>query len=388
LATSSNDYDAIVIGLGAMGSAALYQLARRGQRVLGLEAFAPNHELGSFHGESRVIRLAYFEHPSYVPLLLRAYELWAELERESDEKLLTITGGLMIGAPDSELVVGARTSAEQHGLEHEVLSAEETSRRYPAFNLAAHEVALSEPRAGFLRPERSIATFVRLAQAAGADAHYQEPVRSWNASDGGVEIATDQARYTAHRAVFACGARLSNVLGGSIPAIVAERMPLFWMAPSEPDLFALGRMPIYLWEMDTGEHFYGFPHVEWPGVKVARHHSGDFCDADVVDRTVNAEDEHRLRVAIESRLPALNGPVIASRVCVYENSPDTHFLIDRLPEHPNVIYAGGFSGHGFKFASVVGEIVADLVTRGAATPDADFLRAERLAGSQANAGST
>ena len=259
-----------------------------------------------------------------------------------------------------------------------MLTAAETNRRYPALHLQESEVALWEPRAGFLRPERCVETFVRLAQTAGAEARYDEPVRSWQASPGRVEVTTDVGCYTAPLAVFACGARIARVLGEDAVPVRAERIPLFWMQPSQPDLFALGRFPVYLWEIPDGGHFYGFPHVEWPGVKVARHHTGDFCDADDVDRSVNEADERRLRSAIAERLPALNGPVLSSLICLYEDSPDEHFLIDHLPDHPNVIYAGGFSGHGFKFASVVGEIVADLVTRGQATKDADFLRAERL----------
>jgi sarcosine oxidase len=371
-------YEAIVVGLGAMGSAALYQLSRRGKRVLGLEAFAPGHQLGSWHGESRVIRMAYYEHPKYVPLLRRAYELWREVERDSGENLLTITGGLMIGTPESELVEGSQTSARQHGLDYEMLSAQDVQRRYPALHLQPGEVALWEPRAGFLRPERCVASFVRGARAAGADVRYGEPVRAWQAATTGVEIQTESGAYVAEQVVFACGARMSGVLGDAIPPITAERIPLFWMQPSEPDLFAQSRLPIYLWEVGTGDHFYGFPHVEWPGVKVARHHSGEYCDPDSVERTVTVEDERRLRSAIAERLPALNGAVVSSLVCLYENSPDGHFLIDRLPGSTSVIYAGGFSGHGFKFASVVGEILADLVTRGRATPDADFLRADRL----------
>ena len=371
-------YDAIVVGLGAMGSAALYQLSRRGKRVLGLEAFAPGHQLGSWHGESRVIRMAYYEHPNYVPLLRRAYELWREVEQDSGEDLLTVTGGLMIGTPESELVDGSLRSAQQHGLEYEMLSAHEVQRRYPAFHLQADEVALWEPRAGFLRPERCVASFVRGAQAAGADAHYGEPVGAWQVGATGVEIQTSSGAYLADQVVFACGARMSGVLRDTIPPITAERIPLFWMQPTEPDLFARPRLPIYLWEVGAGDHFYGFPHVEWPGVKVARHHSGEYCDPDRVERAVTSEDERRLRSAIGERIPALNGAVVSSLVCLYENSPDGHFLIDRLPTCPNVIYAGGFSGHGFKFASVVGEILADLVTRDRATPDADFLRAERL----------
>ena len=277
-------YDAIVVGLGAMGSAALYQLSRRGKRVLGLEAFAPEHQLGSWHGESRVIRMAYFEHPNYVPLLRRAYELWRELERDSGEDLLTETGGLMIGTPDSELVSGSLASARQHGLEHELLPADEVQRRYPALHLQADEVALWEPRAGFLRPERCVATFVRAAHAAGAETRYSEPVRAWQAGAQGVEIQTDLGHYVADQVVVACGARISSLLGDDIPPITAERIPLFWMQSSDPDLFAQGRLPVYLWEVAAGEHFYGFPHIEWPGVKVARHHSGEVCDPDRVER--------------------------------------------------------------------------------------------------------
>jgi sarcosine oxidase len=372
------DFDVIVVGLGAMGSAAVYELARRGRRVLGIEAFSPGHQLGSSHGESRIIRLAYFEHTDYVPLLRRAYELWAELERAAGASLLTLSGGLMLGKPDSSVVTGALASAQQHGLEHALLDAAEVRRRYPALQPADDEVALWEPRAGYLRPERCIDAFVRLAVNAGAEVRYDEPVQFWQASESQVEIRTAAGTYTAGKAIFACGARMTNVLGDAIPPIRAERIPLFWLQPREPDLLAAGRVPIYLWEYAPGGHVYGFPHVEWPGAKVARHHSGDYCDPDRVDRVVNAGDEQLLRMAIAQRIPALNGPVVSSLVCLYENSPDEHFVIDRLPDHPNVAYAAGFSGHGFKFASVVGEILADLVTRGQATQHAAFLRADRF----------
>jgi sarcosine oxidase len=370
------DWDVIVVGLGAMGSAALFQLSRRGLRVLGLEAFEPGHRLGSSHGESRVIRLAYFEHPSYVPLLRRAYTLWSELEQESGRDLLTLTGGLMLGLPDSELVSGARASAELHGLEHEVLTPEEVRHRYPAFTPADTDVALWEPQSGYLRPERCIETFVDLARRRGAQTRYSEPVRSWSADANGVEVVTAVDTLRAQSVVFACGARMTSVLGERIPPVVAERAVLFWLQPEQPELFQ--NLPIYLWDTPDGQTFYGFPHVDLPGAKVAMHHTGELCDPDAVDRTVNAHDESRLRNAIGSRLPMLNGPVMDSLVCLYENSPDHHFMIDRLPDQPNVVYAAGFSGHGFKFASVVGEILADLVTRGEATPDADFLRAQRF----------
>ncbi|HEX8967492.1 MAG TPA: N-methyl-L-tryptophan oxidase [Chloroflexota bacterium] len=380
-------YDAIVVGLGAMGSAATYQLSRRGLRVLGLDAFEAGHELGSSHGESRIIRLAYYEHPGYVPLLRRAYELWAELEQESASPLLSLTGGLMIGPPDGELVSGTRASAEQHGLSVEVLDAVEVRHRFPALQPADDEVALFEPQAGFLRPERCIEVALRLASAAGALIHHGEPVRAWRATPRTIELSTDLGTYTAERLVLTCGARMSSVLDPASVPVVAERMPLFWMQPDQPRLFSVERLPVYLWEVSRDAMFYGFPHVEWPGVKVARHHSGDFCDPDTVDRHVNETDEARLRAVIQNRLPNLNGEVVSSRVCLYENSPDHHFLIDCLPEHPNVVFAGGFSGHGFKFASVVGEILADLVTGRRAMPEADFLRAARL-GPQSGGGFT
>jgi sarcosine oxidase len=352
-----------------MGSSALYQLSRRGLRVLGIEAFEPGHQLGSWHGESRIIRLAYHEHPSYVPLLHRAYALWSELEEESGADLLRITGGLMIGSPSSELVSGALRSAQLHGLAHEVLSAAEVRRRYPVFNPGEDEVALVEPRSGFLRPERCVEAFLQLARKQGAEVRYTEPVRAWSAH----EVRTANETYAAEHIVFTCGARMSKLLGDSIPPVVAERAVLFWFEPSQ----SFDDVPVYLWEPNPQEVFYGFPHVEWPGAKVAMHHSGEFCDPDAVDRTVGPRDEAIIREAIATRLPGLNGAVLKSTVCLYENSPDRHFIIDRLSD--NVVYAGGFSGHGFKFASVVGEILADLVTKGSATEDAAFLQSRRFA---------
>jgi sarcosine oxidase len=217
-----------------------------------------------------------------------------------------------------------------------------------------------------------------VAQAYGAQVRYSEPLRSWTATPEGVEVVTDHGHYSADQIVFTCGAWMSEVLRDERVHVRPERIPLFWLQPTQPDLFELGRLPIYLWQQPDGQHFYGFPHLSWPGVKVARHHSRDYCDPLTVDRQVNAEDERRLRAVIQKRLPALNGPVLSGLVCMYENSPDEHFLIDRLPGQSNVVFAGGFSGHGFKFASVVGELLADLVIEGRASPDADFLKLRPL----------
>jgi sarcosine oxidase len=362
-------FDVIVVGLGAMGSAAAYHLASRGRRVLGLDAHPAGHTLGSSHGETRIIRMAYWEHPNYVPLVRRAYALWDQLERDADAHLLQITGGLFIGEPNSDVVKGSRLSAEQHGLPHAMLDAAEIRARYPVFEAGSDHVALFEERAGVLFSERCIEAHLTLAGKAGAELHDSEPVRRWSARGDTVTVETDVARYTAERLVVAVGAWAGKLAG--LP-IRAERIPLYWFEP----LRDVGEVPIWIWGTEEGD-FFGTPHFEWPGFKVGKHHSATYVDPDIVDRDIHAADEAPIRVFLSEKMPRLNGTVAQARVCLYENSPDTDFLIDVVPDQPNVIYAAGFSGHGFKFASVVGEILADMATTGVATPDAQFLRAAR-----------
>jgi sarcosine oxidase len=364
-----------------MGSAAAYHLARRGRRVLGLDAFPPGHTLGSSHGESRIIRLAYFEHPDYVPLLRRAYTLWEGLQREADTELLRLTGGLFVGPPDGALVAGSLRSARVHGLPHEVLDAADVSRRFPALRPSPADAALYEPQAGVLYPERCIGAHLRLAAAAGAELRHEERVRQWAATPGGVQVETDAGRYTAGWLVLSAGAWLGKLLADTRLPLQPERIPIFWMQPREsPELFDAARFPLWIWQTDELGFFYGFPHLEWAGVKVGRHHSDEPCDPDMVDRQVKPGDEARVRQFLARCIPALDGPTASSRVCLYTNTPDEHFIVDRHPEFPSVLFAGGFSGHGFKFATVIGEVLADLVTEGAATAAADFLRAARFAG--------
>ena len=373
-------YDVIVVGLGAMGSTAAYQLARRGQRVLGLDAFPAGHTLGSSHGESRIIRMAYFEHASYVPLLQRAYELWAGLQQQAGFELMRLIGGLFIGPPDGELVSGSAHSARTYALPHALLDADEVRRRFPALQPRPDEVALYEERAGVLFPERCIQAHLDLARAAGAELHHAELVQDWSADPDGVWVATAQGRYTAGYLVLTAGAWLGKLLATLELPLQAERIPLFWFEPVAPaEQFTANRLPIYIWETTADGVFFGIPHLEWPGAKVGRHHSGQPCDPDTVDRDVRPEDEQRVRAFVERCLPGLNGPVASARVCLYTNTPDQHFVIDRHPSLPNVVYAGGFSGHGFKFAPVVGEILADLALGGRASPAADFLKASRFA---------
>jgi sarcosine oxidase len=363
-----------------MGSAAVSHLARRGLRVLGLDQFDLGHTLGSSHGESRIIRLAYFEHPNYVPLLHRAYVLWEALAQDTGHDLLRLTGGVFAGSASSPLVVGSALSARTHDLPHEILVTRELRRRFPAFTPAADDVALFESRAGVLFPERCIEAHLSLAQAAGAELRHGVPVRSWQATSAGVEVETPEGRLQAGQLVVTAGAWLGKLFADLRLPLQPERIPIFWMQPRQsPALLEADRFPIYIWDVPDLGVFYGFPHLDWAGAKVGRHHNGEDCDPDTVSREPTAADEAPVRAFLEQRIPILNGPLEMSRVCLYTNTPDEHFLVDRHPAHPNVLFAGGFSGHGFKFASVIGEILADLATTGSTAPAADFLRLGRFA---------
>lgn len=361
-------YDAIVIGLGGMGSAAVYQLARRGRRVLGLERFTPAHDQGSSHGKSRIIRQAYFEDPAYVPLLLRAYELWEALERESGRGLLTITGGLMLGRPDTSVVSGAARSAREHDLPHEVLDAAAIRRRFPPFNVAADEIGIYETRAGFLHPEATVQAHLDMAARHGAELHFNEPVQSWKATPGGgVRVTTGRGVYEAARVVLAPGAWAPQLFGGLELPLTVERQVLYWFAPPagrEP--FAVGRFPIYIWEGHDGEHVYGFPAQDGPpgGVKVAFFYKGSLTDPDQVDRVVQPAEVDTMRAALAERIPGLNGELVAAATCLYTLTPDRHFVLGLHPQLPQVVLASPCSGHGYKFASVIGEILADLALDG------------------------
>jgi sarcosine oxidase len=354
-------YDAIVVGLGAMGGATAYHLARRGRRVLGLDRFTPPHAWGSSHGQTRIIREAYFEHPAYVPMVQRAYALWAELERDAGEPLLLQTGGLMIGAPESVLVTGARLSAETHGLQYDVLGPTEIHSRFPALNPEPEMIAIWEPRAGILAPERCVAAHLTLAARAGAELHCDETVLRWEAEGSGVRMVTTRGEYAAEQLVLAAGSWLPSLLSGPGPPLEVERVVLFWFGPSRnAEALAPERCPIHLWQFDGNRFFYGFPDVG-QGVKVARHHEGQITSPDAVRREVDPGEVEAMRSLVRRFVPAADGPALATAVCLYTNTPDEHFWIDRLPQAPQVIVASPCSGHGFKFSPVIGEIVAGWV---------------------------
>ncbi len=371
-------YDVIVAGVGGMGSATAYHLARRGARVLGLEQFDIPHELGSSHGVTRIIRLAYAEHPNYVPLLRRAYELWRELEAEAGERLLVITGGFDIGEPQTAVVSGSLEACAQHDLPHEVLDGDTLRRRFPGYQLPPSMVAVYQPDAGFLLPERCIVAHVDAALRLGAEVHAREPVLEWGAGEGSVWVRTDRQTYRARRLVVTAGSWARNLVPSLGELAVPERQVLLWAQPLRPELFEPGVFPIFNMEAPEG-HYYGFPVFGVPGFKIGKyHHRHERVDPDAMDRQCHPEDEAVLREAIRNYFPDADGPALDMKTCLFTNSPDEHFILDHHPEHAEVSLAAGFSGHGFKFCSVVGEIMAQLALDGHAQLDVGMFRVGRF----------
>jgi sarcosine oxidase len=360
--------DVIVVGLGGMGSAAAAHLSARGKRVLGLEQFQPGHTQGSSHGRSRVIRLAYFEHPAYVPLLRRSYELWRQLERETGRRVLQMTGGLMIGAPDSEVVSGSLRSAREHDLDHEVLDAAEIHRRFPPVTPPPGVIALHEHEAGVVFPEEAIGAHLAVAERHGADLHFDERVDDWRtSSSGSIEVRTSHSRYECDRLVLAPGAWAPSLFKIDWLPLEVEPQMLYWFEPAGgAAAFAPDRFPIYIWDLGGGVQFYGFPADDEQRVKVAFFRSAKI-------------DERSMRAALEPCLPALaHGRLVDSVSCKYTLTPDRHFVIGAHPHDPKVVVASPCSGHGYKFASVIGEILADLATSGATRHPIDLFAPSRF----------
>jgi sarcosine oxidase len=377
-------FDVIVAGLGAMGSAAVYHLARRGQRVLGIDRFAPPHTLGSSHGYTRIIREAYFEHPQYVPMVQRAYAAWEDLERVSGERLFERTGGLMAGRPDSAVVAGARASADRHKLPYEVLSVDDIRRRFPALRVADDAVGLLEPRAGILFPERCITVHLRFAAAHGATLRTNDPVTAWKADVSGVGVKVETASgasYTANRLVISAGAWASALLPDLSLPLMIERSVVHWFDPArnDEDFTSRGGLPIFIWEYGPGLMIYGFPARD-EGVKIALHHQGEkTADVASVRRDVSEGEVAEMRALLDRLIPDLNGRWRESIVCLYTNTPDEDFIIDAHPTHPQVLIVSPCSGHGFKFSSAIGEIVTDMVTDGESALDLTPFRLARFA---------
>ena len=371
--------DAIVIGLGADGSAAAAHLAARGAKVIGLEAFARGHTNGSSGGLTRVIRLAYYEHPNYVPLLKRAWALWRELEQASGVELLRRTGGLYVGPRDGELVDGSLRSAREHGLDHELLDPSALRTRLPLFQFDPEWWGLAEATAGYLLPDRCIAAHLALAERHGAELRFDERVIAWTKDGDGVRVTTDRAAYRAAKLVIAAGAWNPQLLPRLAALLQVKRVPLLWFEPVA-QLDALAQLPVYIVDSGHGHGCYGFPYLADQGLKIATHGMGAPADPDTLDRQAHPADEAPVREFIRQRLPVADGPLRMTKICMYTVTPDEHFIVD--VDGP-VAFASACSGHGFKFASVMGEMLADQALDGSTRHPIAFLSASRFAAASA-----
>lgn len=358
-------FDVIVAGVGGMGSAACWHLAKSGQRVLGLERFDIGHAMGSSHGMSRIIRLAYFEGSQYVPMVRRAHQLWAETGEKAGMALLHVTGSLDMAAEGAGPVESSRQSCLDHGLPHEMLDRAEIRRRHPAFALPEGHVGLWQPDGGFVASERAIYAHVGLAQAAGATIRANEPVLEWSVTaHGGVRVVTAHGSYTAGRLVLTSGAWMDTLNPALAPHLRTVKQAIGWYTVRDPSPFRMGRMPVFILTVEEG-NFYGFPLWEHPGFKLGGPHYGrEPVDPSQPDRTPTARQVGYLRDAITRYFPDATPEALAMKGCIYTVTPDEHFVIDAIPGAEQVLFASCCSGHGFKFASVIGEILADLATKG------------------------
>lgn len=374
-------HDVIVIGVGGMGSAAACHLARRGARVLALEQFDIPHDLGSSHGISRIIRLAYWEHRDYVPLVRRAYELWRELEIAAGERLLVVTGCVDAGDPTSPNIIGVREACRRFQLAHEELDSAALTAKFPGYRLPSDVVAILQPDGGFLLPERCVVAHVEAAQRAGADVRAREPVLGWDVQSDHVRVRTNRQTYAGARLVVTAGAWTTSIATHTLGLLTPERQVMLWSQPRVPEYFQVGAFPVFYIRVVEGG-FYGFPIHGVPGMKIGKyHHRGGIVDPDTMDRQAHLDDEEVLREGIRRYFPDADGPTMGMKTCLFTNTRDEHFIIDLLEHDPRVAIAAGFSGHGFKFCSVVGEILADLALDGGTRHDISLFSMNRFVAS-------
>jgi len=354
------DYDAIVLGVGGMGSAATYHLARRDVDVLGIERFDVPHAKGSSHGVTRIIRLPQFKDPTYVPLVADALDLWKELETRRDTRLFYETGTLDFGPGESDVFHGSRESCRVHDLEHSVLTGAEVSERFGGYDLPPEYRAVYQPDGGFLHAEQCVVAHVEAAHAEGATIRARERVTDWEAGESGVRVTTDRGSYTAETLVTTAGAWTGDLFPGLDDYLEPERQVLGWFQPTAPERFRPGNFPVFVADVPEG-NYYGFPVFEVPGFKFGKHHHrGRTGHPAELGSEPTCEDETVLREFADRYMPAGTGPTMQLATCLYTNTPDEDFILDVHPDHERVVVGAGFSGHGFKFASVVGEVLADL----------------------------
>jgi sarcosine oxidase len=375
-----SSYDVAVVGLGAMGSAALFHLARRGVRAIGIERFEAGHERGSSHGESRAIRLGYFEHPSYVPFARKAYENWRALEALTGETVLTVTGILEMGKPGSAIVQGSLEASRLHGLAHEALDAREIEKRFPQFRLPAGYGGVWQPDGGFLQPEKANALHLKLAREAGACVVMDNPVVAVEPNAGSIRIVTQHGAVEAGAVVISAGAWIGDFVPQLKSVLTLTRQVLCWFEAREPTAVSLGNLPVFIIDGADGEVGYGFPQFSPSGFKCAFHNdSGVLADADAASQDAGPADEARMRRFLDAYLPAAAGVLKKMRTCIYTKTPDEDFVIDLSPADPRIVVASPCSGHGFKFASAIGEALADLATERATRHDLSRFAISRFA---------
>ena len=381
-------YDAAIIGLGAMGSAAAWMLARRGLSVVAFDRFRPPHNLGSSHGDTRVIREAYYEDPSYVPLVQRAYELWAELAAATDRQLLRQTGALMVSEADGLLVPGALASAREHNIPHEPLSAAEIRRRFPVMAPRESLIGLFEHRAGALDIEGCISAQLELAARNGAELRFDNPIERWTPTDlndleSPIEIQTPDGVVAADRLILTAGAWTASLLRKLDLPLLVSRQVMFWLRPKgDASRFLAGNLPIWMWERGRQDFGYGLPDFG-NGVKVGHHFPDEAVEPSDYDRNIHPRDEATIRAWLGDTLPDASGQILRAETCLYTNTPDAHFLLDLHPKRPNIVAACPCSGHGFKFAPAIGEAIADLAIDRRSRHDLHLFRFERLLGADA-----
>lgn len=376
---SNYDYDVIVVGVGGIGSAAIYHLARCGLDVLGLERYNIPNAMGSSHGGTRMIRKAYHENPEYVPLLDRSYELWRELDTGYDRDLLYTTGSLTGGHPDSEMVTEAKEACEAHGIEYDTYDGTELADRFPGFDLPETYEAVFQSEGGFLWAEQCTVAHVDAAHREGGTIHARERVTNWTEISHGVRVETDRNIYTAGNLVISAGSWTPKLLPAFEDVLEPQRQVMGWFQPSTPERFVPDSFPVYMIDHKRDNPNYGFPRFHVPGVKTGIHyHFGEEIDPEKMPREPRQEDEAAFREFLTDCLPEANGPLLRLSTCLYTNTPDKHFIVDHHPSNENVLAACGFSGHGFKFAPVIGEILADLVVNGETDHPIDRFSADRF----------
>jgi sarcosine oxidase len=372
----------VVIGLGATGSAALYQLARRGVAAIGIEQFALGHERGSSHGPTRIIRLAHFENAEYVPLMRRAYALWHELESVAGIRLLHVNGILEIGPPDAEIVRGTLAATQRHDLTPEILDARTLMRRYPAFRLPHDWVGVLQRDGGTVEARKAIETNISVATKQSARVTVNEKVLAIEPRGNGVRVITGSNKIDADAAIVAGGPWMRSLVPELAPLLRITRQVTAWFAPEDAAQFAADRFPVFILESEFGNH-YGLPAYESMGVKVAKHgHLQENVEPDGYQTTISAADEAAIRAPLTQYLPAANGQMLSAETCLYTMTPDGTFIVDRMPGFPQIVIASPCCGHGFKFSPLVGEILADLATGGATKIDIVQFRLQRFTAPQ------